>query len=440
MVGAKSVGCATCKRRKIKCDERFPICANCERAKGHCPGPKARFIRFTGPGNEEHMRGDTVQITILPRPPSCSSSESLAATLATRLDGIKEIGYQLQTLGKFFPDIVPRVGHSPALDAAVKCLLDAHQRFIVGKISSCDEHLRNDNHAMYLIRKDLNQLRSRTPSETVCASMLLCRYEVLNRDTRAWFTHAGGVAALIKAWGPDRITSDFDLALFKSNYGSIISASIFDGQECFVTAPAWEAVRIRCDNSKVGYDPQLSELLAAFAMLPNLLRSIQSTKQDPRVSPIHEARSFKERISRSTPIMEQDLEGPTIHTFTVPKIAWPFCLYWAMIIIANSILMLQGEAESSLLEENQSAADNICKSIEGFRRLKPLGALFAPLILSGAYGVSNMDIREKLAEEYWDLLDPLHSQPRELSGASVGATMQLLFDTLTGSIAPGNYC
>jgi hypothetical protein len=218
-----------------------------------------------------------------------------------------------------------------------------------------------------------------------------------------------------------------------------------------VTAPTWEAVRIRCDNSKVGYDPQLSELLAAFAMLPNLLRSIQSTKQDPRVSPIHEARSFKERISRSTPIMEQDLKDPTIvfeslasptscmptyYTFTVPKIAWRFCLYWAMIIIANSILMLQGEAESSLLEENQSAADNICKSIEGFRRLKPLGALFAPLILSSAYGVSNVDIRENLAEEYWDLLDPLHSQPRELSGA----TMQLLFDTLTGSIAPGNYC
>ncbi len=124
------------------------------------------------------MRGDTVKTTILPRPPSCSRSESLAATLPTRLDGIKEIGYQMQTLGKFFPDIVLRVGHSPALDAAVECLLDVHQRFIIGKSCSCDEDLKNYNHTMYLIRKDLNQLRSLTPPETVCASMLLCRYEV----------------------------------------------------------------------------------------------------------------------------------------------------------------------------------------------------------------------------------------------------------------------
>jgi hypothetical protein len=45
-------------------------------------------------------------------------------------------------------------------------------------------------------------------------------------------------------------------------------------------------------------------------------------------------------------------------------------------------------------------------------------------------------MREKLAEEYWDLLDPLKSQPRELSGA----TTQLLFDTLTVTVAPGKYC
>ena len=161
-----------------QCDERFPICANCERSKRHCPGPKARFIRFIGPGNEEHVRGDTVHITALSRPPSCSRSESLAAKLASRLDGIKEIGYQLQALGNFFPYIVPRLGHNAALDAAVKCLLGAHQTFIAGNRTSSDQDVKSYNHAMSLIRTDLNQLQRRTPSETIYASMLLCRYEV----------------------------------------------------------------------------------------------------------------------------------------------------------------------------------------------------------------------------------------------------------------------
>jgi len=124
------------------------------------------------------MRGDTVQITILPRPQSCSPSDSLASALASRLDGIKEIGYQLQALGNFFPYIVPRLGHSPALDAAAKCLLDAHHSFIAGQKTSCDKDVRGYNHAMSLIRKDLNQLQKRTTSETICASMLLCLYKV----------------------------------------------------------------------------------------------------------------------------------------------------------------------------------------------------------------------------------------------------------------------
>ncbi|KAE9379533.1 hypothetical protein N431DRAFT_500082 [Stipitochalara longipes BDJ] len=449
MVGAKSVGCATCKRRKIKCDERFPVCANCERAKRHCPGPKARFIRFIGPGNEEHMRGDTVQITVLTRPPSCSRSESLAASLASRLNGIKEIGYQLQTLGKFFPHIVPRVGHNPALDAAVKCLLGAHKSFIARSKTSCNDDLRNYNHALSLIRKDLNQYQSRTPSETICAAMLLCRYEILKLDSAAYLTHAGGVAALVEACGPHRITSDFDFALFRSNYPSIISTSIFAGKECFLATPAWDAVRNKCDESKVECDPLLSAVLAAFATLPNLLISLRTRTSDPLFSPIYGARSFKERISKSTPIVEQDLKDrallfespaymhscmPTYYTFATMNIAFRFCLYWGMTIIANSILMLHGEKDSSWVEESQSAADNICKSIEYFRSLKPLGASSMFLILSSSYGVSNKEVREKLAEEYQDLLEEVQPQPPELCGAA----MQLMFDTLTGAHFIGN--
>jgi hypothetical protein len=123
------------------------------------------------------MRGDAIRIGLL-HSPARSQSESLAALLAARLDGIEESGYQLQALGIFFPYLVPRVGHSPALDAAVKCLLGAHQNLISGIETSCNKDLLNYNHALSLIRKDLSHVKSRTTTETVCASLLLCRYEV----------------------------------------------------------------------------------------------------------------------------------------------------------------------------------------------------------------------------------------------------------------------
>jgi hypothetical protein len=39
----------------------------------------------------------------------------------------------------------------------------------------------------------------------------------------SWVAHAGGVTALIEAWGPDRIVTDFDLILFITHYGAIVT-------------------------------------------------------------------------------------------------------------------------------------------------------------------------------------------------------------------------
>jgi len=105
-----------------------------------------------------------------------------------------------------------------------------------------------------------------------------------------------------------------------------------------------------------------------------------------------------------------------------------------MTIIANTMLVLQGEADSSLDQENQSAAENICKSFESFRHLKPLGASAVVLILSAAYGVSDAVMREKIAEEYQDLLERVDPIP----GQVCGLTMQFVFDTLTGVPTTGN--
>ncbi|CAI7674612.1 unnamed protein product [Penicillium pancosmium] len=35
-------GCTLCRARKVKCDERWPVCLHCERLKLDCPGPPGR--------------------------------------------------------------------------------------------------------------------------------------------------------------------------------------------------------------------------------------------------------------------------------------------------------------------------------------------------------------------------------------------------------------
>ncbi|KAK9478670.1 hypothetical protein V1514DRAFT_319935 [Lipomyces japonicus] len=43
-VAGGSRGCATCRKRKIKCDEVYPVCGQCARSKRDCPGAVKGFI------------------------------------------------------------------------------------------------------------------------------------------------------------------------------------------------------------------------------------------------------------------------------------------------------------------------------------------------------------------------------------------------------------
>lgn len=41
--GKPSRGCAVCRRRKIKCDEKTPACSYCIKTKQKCPGYEGKF-------------------------------------------------------------------------------------------------------------------------------------------------------------------------------------------------------------------------------------------------------------------------------------------------------------------------------------------------------------------------------------------------------------
>ena len=49
LVSNIGIGCTLCRARKVKCDESWPTCTNCERLKLLCPGPP-------GPGSSGRLR------------------------------------------------------------------------------------------------------------------------------------------------------------------------------------------------------------------------------------------------------------------------------------------------------------------------------------------------------------------------------------------------
>jgi hypothetical protein len=70
-----------------------------------------------------------------------------------------------------------RIGHNKALDAAVRCLLQAHHAMLYDR-DIHTEGLESYNESIALIRRDLQDQQARTTSETVCAALILSTYEV----------------------------------------------------------------------------------------------------------------------------------------------------------------------------------------------------------------------------------------------------------------------
>ncbi|KAF8855505.1 hypothetical protein BDZ45DRAFT_746402 [Acephala macrosclerotiorum] len=149
-------------------------------------------------------------------------SERPSSELIHYLRSIEDVRFQCRYLGLFMAFLPSRIGHNGALDAAVRRLLQTHQSLMAQHRHPDVECLDDYNEAVGLIRKDLNKGQAKTSSQTVCAALILSSYEIYKKDhCRAWITHTGGVAAILECWGPDRITSDFEMAIFASHYSPI---------------------------------------------------------------------------------------------------------------------------------------------------------------------------------------------------------------------------
>jgi hypothetical protein len=115
-----------------------------------------------------------------------------------------------------------------------------------------------------------------TSSETLCAALIIAQYELLKpgRSNFSYVTLAGGVSAIFRAGGPGRVVgSDFEIAIFSSQYPTIITQALLRGQECFLASPDWTNVMRRGDPSE---DPITTDNWVAITQLPGLLRRIRS--------------------------------------------------------------------------------------------------------------------------------------------------------------------
>ncbi|EXJ57782.1 uncharacterized protein A1O5_12340 [Cladophialophora psammophila CBS 110553] len=459
MPGARSKGCRTCKQRRIKCDERTPICSQCEKSKRHCTGPDSPF-RYQYGSPEQHAQLvqalDAISIHEIDgdKWPDClkrngiaqseattdplapviplTQSERLAATLISALERPSGFGARLQQIGSYFGQLPPRIGRSGALDAAVNCFLYSFTAVSVGQPRNKSLELARYCTTISALRRELAQYDDNgllsTPSETLCASLLLAQYEILKPGPAYSFvTLSGGVSAILRGCGPGRVqSSEFEVAIFMTQYPTIITQCLLRGEDCFLSGPEWANAMRRTWN---GWEsPITAELWTALARLPGLLvraramdlatpSSSSSNLDAELLSQMYTIRAsivfHSDAVTRnlSTPgvyaTYSRAYRGPSpvpdFHPETELESLQPAryikqaTFYHACIILINTVLQgLLSATNPALSLQTSQSVTYILEALDFAKTTKPFGAFYMTFAGPLCYGVLADPIQKEM--------------------------------------------
>jgi hypothetical protein len=188
----------------------------------------------------------------VPRAPSLSRGEKLASALTASFE-IPPDGYRLHHLGRYMTEIPCRLGHNPALDIAVECLLQSQTQLLEANQFSQTSNQPSPEYmrALETLQNVIADPVLGNSAETVCATMLMAYYEVRRlsslhffnpmlkfcshliqmmvpeRRSHQYIAHAGGASKLIFVRGPRRVRTNFEYNLFRTQRGRIVSIMVF---------------------------------------------------------------------------------------------------------------------------------------------------------------------------------------------------------------------
>lgn len=209
MVGVpRSTGCHLCIKRRVKCDQSRPGCGNCAKYGADCPGYDKSFKFVAGKHHvrqrrQQASKGASLMTAIIDinsrsgvssHPNSAvvivkeQASPSLTMTpsqnrsefVSALLDKIEATGPTsgLRMFTPWFNHVTQNLGKSVTLD----CAMSAMGLQLLGKAWQQDEMVYQSRciygHSLGFLQKALNHSAHWKSSETLCATMLLCFFEV----------------------------------------------------------------------------------------------------------------------------------------------------------------------------------------------------------------------------------------------------------------------
>ncbi|KAK1245978.1 hypothetical protein MKX07_005047 [Trichoderma sp. CBMAI-0711] len=419
----------------MQCDETRPVCDRCLRAGRECVyPPQFHFIdtnsRFAVPDTREqparprtgaedlntklallHGEGDDDGMIYkfqllryrsttpasssrdssppVPKAPSLPRAEKLALALAASFKN-PLYGYRLHHLGKYMTEIPRRLGHNPALDIAVECLLQSHTQLLEAiefsqpSTQPSPEYMR----ALQTLQNVIADPVLGTSAETV--------------------SHAGGASKLILVRGPKRIRTNFEYNLLRTQRGRMVLEALLRGEHCFLLTGGWQDIcPEKCKGIKFS---SVDHLFESICKIPTLVKYVVNWRAGVSKLGLSELTTYGRKLQQELraasprgsmsvnlednlgyeerPSLTLDDEFPLSIHFASHEGAIFHTWRWMALLIAD-LCLVNLVADPRLRLSIADTARRICMCYEYASLSNPLGAQFLQMPLIIAYAVSD---------------------------------------------------
>lgn len=251
-----------------------------------------------------------------------------------------------------------------------------------------DENLVQNSRLIYgktllKLNKCLQDPTEGYSSDTLCATILLTFYELLNCTERnSWVRHAGGAGHLMRLRGVARHQTDFEKAMFLACRHSIILESFYLAKPCFLASAPWRRLSQEIHDAtprKTTFDVTKEAFMQEIVQHPGWAQeAIQYMASDGRDRSVlqdlvrrgHMHRSNHKSIHKrcvealreagqlpfEVPSPLDDKVFPVVYQYPGILVASIFCCYWA-ILKALNIILIGLEAKLSAMESTYQTSE-----------------------------------------------------------------------------------
>ncbi|VUC21215.1 unnamed protein product [Clonostachys rosea] len=272
MAGPRSRGCRLCKVRKIKCDEKWPICSPCHRQNLACPG-QAPWVSIKGKQTEPRTSEVAMRNrTSAPRAPPSTAGDHVAAQLISHLTAGANRGRAIQA--RYLSEMPKRVCVHQSLRDSVSLFYVVLTNFLLQKPTVDFTCLPEYGKAIKSLRQVLASNEART-AETLASVTVLHLVEELFNPSQRRMLHASGMTSLVTAIGPPKPNDKFYISILSEVYNFLIPHAITRGWKDSLNEDSWRDP-MGATWSRSNVDKELTE-----SMLPVLQACANASDRTP---------------------------------------------------------------------------------------------------------------------------------------------------------------